>query len=174
MANEEKRIIEAISVTQTRDKKGRLTKGARNPWMKPFFLLALETAMRRSDLLRLEWKNINLEKRTAHLQTSKNGFGRTIPLSTKAVAILQELPKDPAGKVFPLTANAVKKFWQRAMQQLNIDDLHFHDTRHEATSRFCEKGLQLLEVASITGHRDPRMLMRYTHLFAENLAEKLG
>ncbi len=55
-----------------------------------------------------------------------------------------------------------------------IDDLHFHDLRHEATSRFFEKGLNPVEVATITGHKDTRMLMRYTHLRAEDLVKRLG
>ena len=55
-----------------------------------------------------------------------------------------------------------------------IEDLHFHDLRHEATSRLFEKGLNPVEVATITGHKDTRMLMRYTHLRAEDLVERLG
>lgn len=55
-----------------------------------------------------------------------------------------------------------------------LDDLRFHDLRHEATSRLVEKGLEILDVATITGHKDLRMLQRYTHLKAENLARKLG
>jgi integrase len=53
-------------------------------------------------------------------------------------------------------------------------NLHFHDLRHEATSRFFEKGLNPVEVATITGHKDTRMLMRYTHLRAEDLVKRLG
>ena len=60
------------------------------------------------------------------------------------------------------------------MQTIWIEDFHFHDLRHEATSRLFEKGLNSVEIATITGHKDPRMLMRYTHLRAENLARKLG
>jgi len=55
-----------------------------------------------------------------------------------------------------------------------IENLHFHDLRHEATSRFFEKGLNRMEVASITGHKDLKMLKRDTHLRAEDLAVKLG
>ena len=59
-------------------------------------------------------------------------------------------------------------------RKVKIDDLHFHDLRHEATSRFFEKGLNPVEVATITGHKDTKMLMRYTHLRAENLVGQLG
>ena len=64
--------------------------------------------------------------------------------------------------------------WGRACKRAGIRGLRFHDLRHEATSRFFEKGLNVMEVASITGHKDLRMLLRYTHLRAEDLAEKLG
>ena len=59
-------------------------------------------------------------------------------------------------------------------RKVKIDDLHFHDLRHEATSRLFEKGLNPVEVATITGHKDTKMLMRYTHLRAEDLAGRLG
>ena len=64
--------------------------------------------------------------------------------------------------------------WRRACKRAGIEDLRFHDLRHEATSRFFEKGLNVMEVAAITGHKDLRMLQRYTHLRAEDLAKKLG
>jgi integrase len=62
----------------------------------------------------------------------------------------------------------------RAIRWAGIEDLRFHDLRHEATTRLFEKGLNIMEVASITGHKDLRMLRRYTHLKAEDLAQKLG
>jgi integrase len=77
--------------------------------------------------------------------------------------------------VFPgLTAEAVKRAFIRAMHRAGIENLRFHDLRHEATSRLFERGLNIMEVASITGHKDLRMLRRYTHLRAEDLAKKLG
>ena len=63
--------------------------------------------------------------------------------------------------------------WKRLVKKQQLQNLHFHDLRHEATSRFFEKGLNVVEVASITGHKDLRMLQRYTHLKAEDLAKKL-
>jgi len=62
----------------------------------------------------------------------------------------------------------------RLCRRLSIDNLHFHDLRHEATSRLFEKGLNPVEVATITGHKDTKMLMRYTHLRAEDLVGRLG
>ena len=147
---------------------------SQNYWLSSVVLMAIETAMRRGELLGLEWAEIDLVNRTAHLPMTKNGSGRTVPLSTTAVETLQSLPRDITGKVFPISETALRGLWNRACKRAKIEGLNFHDLRHEATSRFFEKGLNVIEVASITGHKDPRMLMRYTHLRAEDLAEKLG
>lgn len=76
--------------------------------------------------------------------------------------------------VFPISANAVRLSWQRLKQKAGLNDLRFHDMRHEAVSRFFEAGLSLPEVALISGHRDPKMLMRYTHLDPSKIALKLN
>ncbi|MDA0341679.1 MAG: tyrosine-type recombinase/integrase [Proteobacteria bacterium] len=72
-----------------------------------------------------------------------------------------------------MSPNAVRLSWGRLTHRAGIEDLHFHDLRHEAISRFFEMGLSVPEVALISGHRDPRMLFRYTHLRAEDVARKL-
>jgi integrase len=100
---------------------------------------------------------------------------RTVQLSTIAVKVLRALPRSLHGQVFPgLTTKAIKRAYIRAVRRAGIEDLRFHDLRHEATTRLFEKGLNIMEVASITGHKDSRMLRRYTHLKAEDLAIKLG
>ena len=76
--------------------------------------------------------------------------------------------------VFPLLCEALKSAWRRACSRAGIIDLRFLDLRHEATSRLFEKSLNMIEVAAITGHKDLRMLQRYTHLRAKDLALKLG
>jgi integrase len=148
---------------------------ARNRWLLPLVQLALETAMRQGELLRLRWEHIDLNRRTAHLPVTKNGEARTVPLSSTAVAVLRALPRALHGDVLRgVTTEAVKRSYMRATRRAGIEDLRFHDLRHEATTRLFEKGLNIMEVASITGHKDLRMLRRYTHLKAEDLALKLG
>jgi len=71
-------------------------------------------------------------------------------------------------------ANSFEHAWQRVTKRAAIEGLHFHDLRHEATSRFFERGFSLIEVATITGHKTLQMLKRYTHLKPEALAQKLG
>ena len=111
----------------------------------------------------------------AHLPDTKNGEARSVPLSSTAIQTLRALPRSLHGQVFPgLTTEAVKRAFARAVRRAGIEDLRFHDLRHEATSRLFERGLNIMEVASITGHKDLRMLRRYTHLKAEDLARKLG
>lgn len=148
---------------------------SRNTWLVPIVELALETAMRRGELLALRWELVDLERRTALLPETKNGHARTVPLSSTAVAVLRGLGPRARGRVFgELTAEAVKRAFIRAVRRAGLEDFRFHDLRHEATTRLFEKGLQMMEVASITGHRDPRKLRGYTHLAAEALAVKLG
>ena len=147
-----------------------------NPWFRPVVLFAIETGMRRGEILSLCWEHVHLDKRYVHLPDTKNGDSRDVPLSPQALELLRGLPRNIREDqlVFPLHYEALKSSWRRACSRAGIIDLRFHDLRHEATSRFFEKGLNVMEVAAITGHKDLRMLQRYTHLRAEDLARKLG
>ena len=148
---------------------------ARNPWLAHFVVLAIETAMRRGELLALQWSNVNLERRIAYLPVTKNGDSRGVPLSSRAVSSLRLLRVSSNGRVFGgLTQDALKHSFKRAVRRAGISGLRLHDLRHEATSRFFEKGLNVMEVASVTGHKTLQMLKRYTHLSATDLARRLG
>ncbi|MCI1012630.1 site-specific integrase [Herbaspirillum sp. C7C2] len=159
----------------------------------PVARLAVETAMRLSEIVGLRWRDISLAQRTATLHDSKNGTGRIVPLSPIAIALLSELPRRLDGQVFGISGASISQAWSRAVerarttyQQACADDginpnegylsnLHFHDLRHEATSRLFERGVfGAMEVASITGHKTLQMLSRYTHLSAARLADKLA
>ena len=131
--------------------------------------------MRQGEPVSLRWEHIDLKRRITHLPDTKNGESRTVALSTAAVRVLRALPRSLHGQVFPgLTTEAIKRSYIRAVRRAGIENLRFHDLRHEATTRLFEKGLNIMEVASITGHKGLRMLRRYTHLKAEDLALKLG
>ncbi len=137
-------------------------------------VLALATAMRQGEILKLRWENINLKSRIAHLPDTKNGAARDVPLSPAARDALIRLGPQPGGKIFAYTANGFKSTWRFLCEKLSIVDLHFHDLRHEATSRLFELGtLDMMEIASITGHKSLAMLKRYTHLKASRLVKKL-
>ena len=92
--------------------------------------------------------------RTWHIQETKNGAPRTIPLMANSIAILVDLPRSIDGRVLPLTVTAFKSAWVRLVRRADINGLRFHDLRHEAISRFFEMGLSVPEVALISGHRD--------------------
>ena len=159
--DEEKRLIKSCTAT-TRH------------WLLPLVRLAIETGMRRGELFSLEWQHVHLHLAWLHLVDTKNGEARDIPLSSAARKILRGIPRDISGDVFPIHIDAFKSQWTKAVRRAGINNLRFHDLRHEATSRFFEKGLNIMEVAAITGHKDLRMLQRYTHLKVEDLAIKLG
>ena len=98
-----------------------------------------------------------------------------VPLSSSAVEILRGLLPSRDGGVFgDLTQDALKQSFKRAVRRAGIKGLRLHDLRHEATSRFFEKGLNVMEVASVTGHKTLQMLKRYTHLSVGDLAVRLG
>ena len=143
-------------------------------FLMPMVDFAIETAMRRGEILSLAWANINFTAGTAHLPMTKNGHPRTVPLSTKARDIIRQRFGLDKKLVFGVSVPAMRMAWDRLLNRVKIDDLHFHDLRHEAITRLFEKGLTVPEVALISGHREVRMLMRYTHLSPEELVKKLG
>lgn len=142
-------------------------------YLQPFITLAVETGMRRGELLSIRWQHIDLEGRVVRILKTKNGHPRTIPLTPKAIEILLSL-KRTEDRVFPVSPNALRLAWERLRVKAGVKDLRLHDLRHEAVSRFFEFGLSVPEVALISGRRDLRMLSRYTHLKPEKIAEKLA
>lgn len=145
---------------------------SRGKHLKTVVLLALETAMRRGELLALRWEYVDLKRRVLHLPETKNGTSRNVPLSTQAVAVLEGLPRHISGRVFDTSETAITEGFQRAAKRTCISNFRFHDLRHEATSRLADR-LQMHELGKVTGHKSPRMLMRYYHPRAEDLAKKL-
>lgn len=146
----------------------------RSPWVQPVIVLALETAMRRGELLGLEWQHINLERRTALLPDTKNGTRRVVPLSSRAVEVLRALPRSLHGGVFPISEAALHQRFKQACERAGIEGLRFHDLRHTATTRLAQKLPNLAELSAVTGHKSLQMLKRYFHPDAEALARKLG
>lgn len=151
----------------------------RNSWLEPGIRLAIETGMRRGELLNMRAADLDLANGLLSIPETKTDIPRTIPLSENAVLILGSLQDSTRGdRLFPVSANAFRLAWERckvraAKQVPGIVDLRFHDLRHEAVSRFFELGLNVPEVAAISGHRDPRMLFRYTHLKPQDIVAKL-
>lgn len=124
--------------------------------------LALETGMRRSELLQLMPEHVSVTNRLVRVIDPKNGVDRNIPLTGKAYKIV--CARLAGAKVFSLQPDNVTKSFLKACRSAGIAGLRFHDLRHEAISRLFEKGLSVAQVASISGHSDYRMLARYVHL----------
>lgn len=149
-------------------------KANRNIYTRPFIILALETAMRRGELLSLRWGNIDYSKRTAYLQLTKNGDSRTVPLSIRAIEALQALPISIDGRVLPINFAALENTFKRARERAGLHDLRIHDLRHTAVTRLAEKLPNLIELSAVSGHRSLAMLKRYYHPRAEDIARKLA
>jgi len=135
------------------------------------FLFALETGMRSGEICALRWADVHKAERYVTVRKSKNGDARDVPLSSRAVEILEALPLGFA-PVFGLT-DAKRDALFRKHRPASCAGVHFHDTRSEATSRMAAK-LDVLELARVIGHRDPRSLMHYYRANASDLARKLG
>ncbi len=144
----------------------------RNKMLRPLLVLAVETAMRRGELLSMEWKHVDLDRCTVLLARTKNGRARTVPLSPTAVDVLHQLPRID-DRVLPLSGDCVRQAFERVRERAQVDDIRFHDLRHEAVSRLVERGLSLVEVRQVSGHRTMQMLQRYVHLQVADVVAKL-
>jgi len=155
----------------------RLIEAAKDQYMKAVIILALETAMRRGELVDLQWGNVYLKKGYL-ISKNKDSQGRDatkkIELSTRAIRTLQSLPRQIDGRVLKITEDQTTWNFKQLCKKLEIEDLRFHDLRHEATSRFFERGLSAEEVMTMTGYKTYSMLARYTHLKGKGVREKLG
>lgn len=146
----------------------------RNPWVQPVVIFALETAARRGEVLALKWADIDLQRKTAKLRVTKTDEPRTIPLSPACIAMLERLPRSIDGLVFPVTVEALKQAYERAVARAGIKDFTFHDLRHDALTRLAKLGLSVLELRAISGHATANMLQRYVSIDPSDLALKLA
>ena len=149
----------------------------RNPYMKPLIRLAVETGMRRGELLNIAWSDVDLAKGFIRIPAvkAKTNKDRNIPLTPKAKRIVADLAVDNDNQelVFDVTGNAVRCAFQHLRERAGMPHLHFHDFRHEAVSRFYDMGLTTPEVMAISGHRSVDMVERYSHASTTNLVAKL-
>ena len=156
------------------DEKERLLTAAfsqRNIYIASIIEFAIETGMRRSEILKLRWCDIDLVNGFASLYDTKNGEDRRVPLTRRCIEVLQRVPQTDE-EVFPISATCLRLAWNRARKKADITDLRFHDLLHEAVLRFFEMGMSVPEVALISGHKDVRQLFRYTHLNPKNVFKK--
>ena len=173
--DEEQRLFTACSATGS-------------PWLRPMVEFALGTAMRQGEILRIIWRHVNFDQATVYLPQTKNGEERTVPLFPSMVDLLiRQLPAGTTKSSLPTTMIDEAVFSPKTGRGVThaftaacksalppLEDLHFHDLRHEATSRLFEHtDLRDLEIAMITGHRSLEMLNRYKHLRANRLSSRM-
>ena len=137
------------------------------------FLIALETAMRQGEICKVTWDDVHLDERYVFLPhtATKTGVQRNVPLSKEAVRLIGTLPKDKE-EMLGVSAGVVSTMFRGAVADSAIDNLTFHDSRHEATIRLAQK-LPVLDLARVTGHRDIKQLMTYYNKDARELADLL-
>jgi integrase len=151
------------------------TKHSRSTLLRPAVYLALETGMRKAELLGLRWQDVKFEANEILVPDSKSGKPRHVPMSRRARWLLNKLAaRNPLAEwVFEsenekgerAPATDTKTAWKRVLRLARIEDFHFHDLRHTFASHFAMKDGNLFALAGILGHEDATMtLKRYTHL----------
>ena len=160
--DEQTRLIEACAISD-------------NKYLKSMVQFSIETAIRQGELLKLTAKQINWNDRTMTLLDTKNGLDREVPLSEKAILILKSQILRIDGKIFPMTKDSLKFWFKQAKRRAKIKDFRWHDLRRHSCSLLFERGLSLAEVQTISGHRDPRILLNtYTRLDPKKIVKKLS
>ena len=142
--------------------------------MQSVIIFAIETAMRLGEILSLRWSDINDD--VALLKHTKNGEVRYVPFNKKVIHLLKKQPRNiDDDRVFYhwKTVSGFESSWQKFKQKEGLQDLRFHDLRHEAISRIFEKGFNPMEVSSLSGHKSLLILRKYTHYNLRYLRDKL-
>lgn len=143
--------------------------------MSDLIQFAIGTAMRLGEIINLKWADLNEADRTIIIRNRKHprekqGNDQEVPLLGDTFAIVQQQPRtEGEDRIFPVTDGTVSSIFPRACNVLNIADLRFHDLRHEGVSRLFEQGYRIEQVALVSGHKDWKMLSRYTQIRAKDL-----
>jgi integrase len=149
--------------------------GSAMAYVVPALELSIETAMRLGEVCSIEAENVNIEARWILLDETKNGDSRRVPLSNRAVELLEPLlAARPTGLIFPITKGTLGLRYRQLRKAAGLEGIRFHDARHTAATRASKKLGNVLELAAFTGHRSLQSLKRYYHSDATELAKKLG
>jgi integrase len=156
-----------------------LAKRPRLNHLRDILSIAIITGMRRGEICRIKWLDLDENRRTVIVRerkhpTEKASNDQEIPLIGAAWDIVQAQPRKPGNsRIFPYSPNTVSNRFSEICQELGIEDLHLHDMRHEAISALFESGWQIPEVAAVSGHKDWRQLKRYTQIEPASLHNKV-
>lgn len=180
--NEEKALMGALDARETRmcadrasgnewrASRGRellpdLEKVTYTDHLKPIVLLAMNTGLRRGELLKLTWRDVNFQtsQLTVRGETSKSSKTRHIPLNKTALQVLKDWHKQSSDE-WVFTVGTFQKSWQKLVQDAGLVDFKFHDLRHDFASKLVMAGVDLKTVQELLGHADLTMTLRYAHL----------
>jgi integrase len=171
------RLSFAIGNKNARDRwltpegEARLLQHATNPqWLRPLLITALHTGMRRGEILRLKWEDVDFPRRLLRVERSKNGEKRGIPMSAVLTDTLRETKvRRISGRVFSISERSLRVAFETAVERAEIENFHFHDLRHTFATRLVQNGVDLYKVKELLGHKSLTMTMRYAHHYPESL-----
>lgn len=171
-------LLEGADITvKAQDGRAWTVHHAPTPALRLYILVALHTAGRRAELLRLSWFDVDMRQRTITFRGTKNGSDRTVPMTDTVREALQELPRplDTAAAVLPAYADphVLTRSFARLVKRLGLTKLTFHDLRHDAASNLTMAGVPQRSIMELLGHRDPRMTVRYQHLAPGHLRDAM-
>ena len=182
-----KKVIKSLKVDDKRvrylsPEEAQKLKGALPAWLKPIVIVAAQTGLRRGNILALTVQQVSFDRNLITIPRTKNGDPVTIPMTSIVRDTIQSVIKsrkvicpqvfcDEQGKFF--SAHQVSMAFKRACKGAGIEDLRFHDLRHDFASLLVQSGVSLYKVQQLLGHKDQRMTQRYAHLLPENLAEAM-
>ena len=153
------------------DRKHLLKASKESNWTKLYLLIliAITTGSRKGELMNLRWKDIDFDRQTAYVKTTKNGQPKVLPLTNEVVKELNRFKDQEPELIFNSQIKTGKpyefyKLWKRALEQAEIEDFRFHDLRHTTASYLAQSGASLLEIADVLGHKQIQMTKRYAHL----------
>jgi len=160
--DEEQRLFAAASTCQ-------------NPNIYPLIIFALETGMRRSEMLNMTWSESNLDRGVVELVNTKSGHPRWVPLSKAAKCVLERQKLSGAPSPFPIPATTLENAWEHVLRRACISNLRFHDLRHEALSRWAHRlNGDVFKLSLVSGHRTLQMAQRYVHPVQSELLAQLA
>jgi len=140
---------------------------AATPHLRALIAFAVDTGGRRSELFKLDWRNVDLARGAVMFTKTKNGEDRSVRLTNRAKQVLMDLGPKKSGPVFTYRDKPIKDVktaFEKARNTVGLEDFRFHDLRHTFASRLVQKGISIYEVMHLTGHKSLVMVQRYAHL----------
>ncbi len=163
----------------TKDEEKRLLENSPE-WLREIMVFALNTGLRKDEILSLEWSRVDFERKTILIQKTKNGKPRTIPLNQSALNVLVQRSKVKSIKSDIVFINSrgtkidksnLANVFNKAVKEVKISNFKFHDLRHTFCTRLAQKGIDIYKIAKLAGHENIKMTQRYSHHCPESLRD---